>query len=1164
MASKKEVVTVLRGDSKDIQEAFRKAGTDADQFREKVQRLNQLKLEAKVLKVDTNLSKAEAEIQSLTGSGGKLKGVIGELTQQFLPAGGAAGSFGDSLGAGTLAAGALAGGVGAMGMAVRASVTAFTDQAEAISKFQTITGTSAEQASDLVNALDDVGISGDTASAVFAKFAKTIPTEQFKQLGVEVKKTSDGSTDMVGTFGEVLKKLENTTDATERSKVANAAFGKSWTELTALIDKGSESFQKSLEANKGLRMTEADKQAARAYKASMDELGDSVKQLEIKAARVAMPFIQRGTDGLTRMIGFVDMLSDHIQKIPQPPGWLADAGKLSLGALMPGSQIWSSTSNAANEAALALSRVDAVIGQFGDTEAVTGEFRGLVNAMKDGVEVGGDFNGSLTDTTAKLHTLHVVQKSVAESMLDQMNAEDRSASAAGAVASARQRVADQQRAGAEAVRNAEQNLADVRAKAGDLADRTAGAEKNLEKARRDAKSAAEDVATAEAEFARIANGSTDATDELISATDALSRARESAAEAQQRAFDIELQISGQILDNRLNGPKRVDQANRDLIRSQNRVQDATDRVAQIEAELARMRDDGKSTTAEIARKERDLEEARLDISDATDRVTESQEKLTKAQERAADPAAGTEKLEKDLEKARRELRDRTTEVADAERVVGDLRNGYAPGTDVYRQAEEKVVAARQSLRDRTDEVKAKEKELFDARTTQAALPGQIATAEAALTGVIQAEAEKQRLAVESVNSALREQEKLRLGNQVAADTAAGGSAAQITDKPANRSPLNPVPGTTSMSGKTGAIKGKWGSVPSGLVTISLNGQKWQVAADTAPAFIGFLKDAQAQGLVSTGKITSSGGYNDRQIFINGKPTGRPSNHADGEAIDINAGDNPQGKKAQTIDPAKARALAAKWGLKWGGDFSTPDPMHFEATPIAKKIAKAQEDQANAAKGQLGSQKYMIGQGRDQLAALKFLADLGDGGNATLSDILDSIVGLPDDLASLLDGGSGGSAAPVHNPLYSVADAQAGVYARGPNGDGHPFARNPILGSTLYDENGNPIYADDVEAIQRALDRLPRAASGAFVPSRPGGQLYQVAEGGQDEIITPVPMMQRIVRDELRRDGSADRGTVIKSLTFAPVLPGVTDVDSFVRVATPKLLDEITRLQRRRG
>ena len=71
-------------------------------------------------------------------------------------------------------------------------------------------------------------------------------------------------------------------------------------------------------------------------------------------------------------------------------------------------------------------------------------------------------------------------------------------------------------------------------------------------------------------------------------------------------------------------------------------------------------------------------------------------------------------------------------------------------------------------------------------------------------------------------------------------------------------------------------------------------------------------------------------------------TDKLSNHSSGTAIDLNAAKHPLGKIG-TFPAEKVpmiRALAKKYGLRWGGDYKTrKDEMHFEidVTPI-----KAQE------------------------------------------------------------------------------------------------------------------------------------------------------------------------------------------------------------------------------
>lgn len=109
-----------------------------------------------------------------------------------------------------------------------------------------------------------------------------------------------------------------------------------------------------------------------------------------------------------------------------------------------------------------------------------------------------------------------------------------------------------------------------------------------------------------------------------------------------------------------------------------------------------------------------------------------------------------------------------------------------------------------------------------------------------------------------------------------------------------------------------------------LVNIeSGNGESWQVNKLAAAAFQGFLTELEATGY----GIKSSGGFNYRPI--RGSKTGKLSEHGKGLAIDLNAETNPLGSETTDLPP-NVSEIAAKYGLKWGGDFKgRKDPMHFE-------------------------------------------------------------------------------------------------------------------------------------------------------------------------------------------------------------------------------------------
>ena len=68
------------------------------------------------------------------------------------------------------------------------------------------------------------------------------------------------------------------------------------------------------------------------------------------------------------------------------------------------------------------------------------------------------------------------------------------------------------------------------------------------------------------------------------------------------------------------------------------------------------------------------------------------------------------------------------------------------------------------------------------------------------------------------------------------------------------------------------------------------------------------------------------GYAQRRI----KGSTSWSNHAWGLAIDLNALTNPQGSVLRTDMPKDVGQLAARYGLRWGGNYQKrPDAMHFE-------------------------------------------------------------------------------------------------------------------------------------------------------------------------------------------------------------------------------------------
>lgn len=116
-----------------------------------------------------------------------------------------------------------------------------------------------------------------------------------------------------------------------------------------------------------------------------------------------------------------------------------------------------------------------------------------------------------------------------------------------------------------------------------------------------------------------------------------------------------------------------------------------------------------------------------------------------------------------------------------------------------------------------------------------------------------------------------------------------------------------------------------------------SGAKFRVSSDHSTRFQGLISDLEQLGIDI--KPDQSGGYANRNI----RGSNTPSQHSFGKAIDLNWNENGVGSRGAIVDQLgeeKIRELAAKHGLKWGGDFKggRRDPMHFEvdgsATPSA--------------------------------------------------------------------------------------------------------------------------------------------------------------------------------------------------------------------------------------
>ncbi|MFC3208145.1 M15 family metallopeptidase [Aquamicrobium soli] len=162
-----------------------------------------------------------------------------------------------------------------------------------------------------------------------------------------------------------------------------------------------------------------------------------------------------------------------------------------------------------------------------------------------------------------------------------------------------------------------------------------------------------------------------------------------------------------------------------------------------------------------------------------------------------------------------------------------------------------------------------------------------------------------------------------------------------------------------------------------LSSISAQGLGAKVNAAYADRFQGLLNDLTAAGYPITS--LGEGGYSYRTVA----GSKNLSNHAFGNAIDINPRQNPwavgaKGNFAQYgIDPNE---LAQRNGLFWGGNWNKSDAMHFQVDKASKALDKLSTSSIGTAQSLSG------GLGKLGNALNQFPAAPGGGGGGLLGSL----------------------------------------------------------------------------------------------------------------------------------------------------------------------------------
>jgi hypothetical protein len=428
--------------------------------------------------------------------------------------------------AGALKGGLVTGAVAAAGALVKFgadSVGAFTDLAAEVRSVQRAMGGTAEDASRLVAAGDDMGVSAETLAKSMFQLAR-----RTGEAGVEVARTKNGHVDMAATLLNVADAYQATKDPAQRAKLVNDAFGRSGAAMIPILEQTREGIRRMYAeaAASGQLYSDEDLDKAEELRLAQDALADAAGELSLAVGRGLTP-------AMTDLALAATAVVDALNAIPEK-----------------GKGMWESIADG--------------LGPVGDVL----EMIGVGNPMPWIREVGVDSREAASGLGEMVDPLDELLKVTMASTSAQRALE----AASRGLESSQRRLGDAQADLNELLAEGavdEEKVADARRSLADATRSAAAAGRNLAKAQREYD---------EALAAAAALGMSDtAVEELADASDNLADAKDSSASAHER----ETEAAEKLAEATRGDPEFADK----LAKARLAVADATQGVADAEYNL---------------------------------------------------------------------------------------------------------------------------------------------------------------------------------------------------------------------------------------------------------------------------------------------------------------------------------------------------------------------------------------------------------------------------------------------------------------------------------------------------------------------------------------------------------------------------------------------------
>lgn len=262
---------------------------------------------------DKGITAAQAGFNNFKSKIAEADGAMGKMKAGF----GAASDFVKA----NAASMASAAGAAIAGFVIKA-IGDFQDLALSVAKFSEVTRIAAEDSSRWIEVAGDLGIETTAVQDSINKMNKALSTnrDEFEKLGIEMVKTADGTLDVNETFIQTLDALRKIKDPAERAKVATQLLGKSWSQVSELVEMGANDLRGALASVAEAKVIdEADIEKARAFRDAQDKLKESFEKVSLAIGQELVPMI-------TNLLNAITPLADSA-------GWLSRAFKIGFGAM---------------------------------------------------------------------------------------------------------------------------------------------------------------------------------------------------------------------------------------------------------------------------------------------------------------------------------------------------------------------------------------------------------------------------------------------------------------------------------------------------------------------------------------------------------------------------------------------------------------------------------------------------------------------------------------------------------------------------------------------------------------------------------------------------------------------------------------------------------------